>query len=166
MVLVGCYERFFQTKLFASGNGRILSLYERNRPITKNYTKKLWFVNKEILLVFKIQKNRITLILFYTNFRWGDFNEHRDGNSCYQLITIFFKSKFLLLQFFCLIKKREKDNNSFMFYFNFLYTISVCFYICLLLCKYYYHSHNQRTVICIVDILYLQPGICRILKNW
>ena len=163
MVFVGCYERFFQTKLFG-GNGRILSLYERNRPIIKNYTKKLWFVNKEILLVFKIQKNRITLILFYTNFRWGDFNEHRDGNSCYQLITIFFKSKFLLLQFFCLIKKRITIVSCFILIF--FIQFSVCFYICLLLCKYYYHSHNLRTVIGIVDILYLQPGICRILKNW
>ena len=35
VVLVGCYERFFQTKLFGgvSGNGRMLSLYERNRSL-------------------------------------------------------------------------------------------------------------------------------------
>ena len=32
VVLVGCCERFFQTKPFG-GNDRILSLYERNTPL-------------------------------------------------------------------------------------------------------------------------------------
>ena len=38
-VLVGCCERFFQTKLSGgtSGNGRILSLYERNIPYKRSY---------------------------------------------------------------------------------------------------------------------------------
>ena len=51
VVLVGSYERFFQIKLFGgtSGTGRILSLYERNRPIIRiPYKKKKKMREKKI----------------------------------------------------------------------------------------------------------------------
>ena len=42
VVLIECYERFFQTKLFdgTSGNGKILFLCERNAPLVKQQLKK------------------------------------------------------------------------------------------------------------------------------